>query len=107
MNEFVSLYAVAYAKIEVGRYGMSLRKAKESFLEAVARNGCVVRQVQETKSAVRISLAEGREGMRANRKLLGEVADVLDLKGDAPSEYVLVTASAIEGEYIKTGMYAD
>ncbi len=101
----VSLYAHGTAVIEVGKYGMNLNDAKNSFLETAKNIGLPDPKIKESKNSIVINFRSLHSKLH---DLLSAVADVEDLHGDPPDSYSLKGKQDIPaGEYIKTGTYND
>lgn len=101
----VSLYAHGPAKIEVGKFGMSLEEAKNTFLAMCEKFNLTPTKIIQKNHTITIrlptTLGDDKDG------LLSEVANIEDLHGDPPFVYSLVEEKIPEGEYVKTGWYND
>ncbi len=103
----VSVYAVGTAKIEVGRYGSDdLYVAKEWFY-TLCKKHKVKPQVEARYSVEGKSMNIRLKGGEGLHSLLSELADVEDLHGDPPDQYILQLDATPSGEYAKTGSYND
>lgn len=99
----VSLYALGSAKIEIGRYGMSLNDAYDNFLKTAEECGAIIEKVSIDTKTIKIKLDWDGD----NNKLLHKLAFVQDLHGDPPYRYTLEEETVHIGQYVQTGCYND
>lgn len=101
----ISVYAHGPAQIEVGKFNGSLPQAIAWFHTQVEKFDLKV-DVTTDGTTARFSIKGHDFGAWA--KLLHEVANVSDLRGDAPDVYYLYDDCVLVYEgYTKTGVYSD
>lgn len=100
----ISLYAHGPAKIEVGRYNLSLEEACEDFLQLCKKHNIKVEKKLIDNGVKFIAKNDLDKGLY---KLLSEVADVMDLHGDPPNVYSLIEEKTLKERYYTTGSYND
>ena len=101
----VSLYAIGSAKIEVGQFGTDdVNVALSLFIEICKKVGIepiAVHTVSFGRLSVIFNFKDDLD------RVLGAVAEVVDLHGDPPDEYILEHLAIPENEYVMTGEYND
>jgi len=105
-----SLYAVGPARIEVGKYGMPLQEALDAFsLTCESHN--LKPKITRKENKIFVAFDRTKDWSEFHQdlaNLLDEVANVVDLHGDAPDAYILASDRDIpENQYVKTGCYND
>ncbi len=105
----ISLYAVGTAKIEIGKYTMSLEEAKDAFLAVCEKHDLTPSESVKKKEGVPVKI-EFEFEFRSEQlsALLGELANIEDMHGDPPNQYILIPDTGFApNTYTKTGSYND
>ena len=104
-----SVYAHGPAKIEIGKFGGPPDKAQAYVLEKAKSLNLTWKIKGNT--IVFDYVHDGMDSMYSfhskTQQLLGQLANIEDLHGDAPCEYSFKENSVPEGTYVKTGVYND